>query len=46
MLMEFMDKHCMLENQKNKQDTRTRSVEAEKNPLSAYDFLYLPIDFE
>lgn len=37
--MEFLDKHCMEEN--------LRSKEEEEHPIhSAYDFLYLPIDFK
>ncbi|XP_071933334.1 uncharacterized protein [Coffea arabica] len=43
MLVEFMDKHCVLENRKTEQGIT--SIEAEQEPLSAYDFLYLPIDF-
>ncbi|KAL3515108.1 hypothetical protein ACH5RR_022010 [Cinchona calisaya] len=46
MLVEFMDKHCMLENQKTKLQQGVESAElAQENPLSAYDFVYLPIDF-
>ncbi|CAH2073606.1 unnamed protein product [Thlaspi arvense] len=36
MMMEFLDEHCAEENSKEKD---------EENPISAYDFLYLPMDF-
>ncbi|XP_050234871.2 protein MEI2-like 6 [Mercurialis annua] len=40
LLMEFLDNHCMLENEKaNKLQNNDRI-------LSAFDFLYLPMDFE
>ncbi|EEF49477.1 hypothetical protein RCOM_1449530 [Ricinus communis] len=38
LLMEFLDYHCMLENEKAK--------ESHNNETSAFDFLYLPMDFE
>ncbi|KAJ9189672.1 hypothetical protein P3X46_000937 [Hevea brasiliensis] len=41
LLMEFLDKHCMLENQKAK----LQKSDCEETILSAFDFLYLPMDF-
>lgn len=38
MLMNFLDDHCMEENRK--------AVLKEESFLSAFDFLYLPIDFK
>ncbi|KAL5855924.1 hypothetical protein ACOSQ4_005726 [Xanthoceras sorbifolium] len=43
MLMDFLDDHCMVENQKAKQ---LQNGEAESIIVSAFDFLYLPMDFE
>ncbi|KAJ6693227.1 hypothetical protein OIU85_004031 [Salix viminalis] len=43
MLMEFLDRHCMMENDKAKHQDPGSSKEA---IVSAFDFLYLPIDFE
>lgn len=40
MLVEFLDDHCMLENKKVKDDNSE-----EPNIVSAFDFVYLPIDF-
>ncbi|XP_047320758.1 protein MEI2-like 1 [Impatiens glandulifera] len=37
MLLKFIDEHCMFENQKSKEEGETNR--------SAYDFMYLPIDF-
>ncbi|KAF9670484.1 hypothetical protein SADUNF_Sadunf13G0073900 [Salix dunnii] len=42
MLMEFLDRHCMMENEKAKLQDPGSSKEA---IVSAFDFLYLPIDF-
>ncbi|GLT72788.1 hypothetical protein SLA2020_446920 [Shorea laevis] len=40
MLVEFLDNHCMLENQKAKTHDNL-----EEHIVSAFDFVYLPIDF-
>ncbi|TMW85643.1 hypothetical protein EJD97_022769 [Solanum chilense] len=40
MLMQFLDEHCYLENQK------TRDSNGENIHVFAYDFLYLPMDFK
>jgi hypothetical protein len=39
MLVEFLDDHCMLENNKLK------TKNSEEHVVSAFDFVYLPIDF-
>lgn len=39
--MEFLDKHCMVENQK----AMLRKSDCEETFVSAFDFLYLPMDF-
>ncbi|XP_059437590.1 protein terminal ear1 homolog [Corylus avellana] len=39
MLVEFLDDHCMLENQK------LNTKNSEEHVVSAFDFVYLPIDF-
>ncbi|XP_021611351.1 protein terminal ear1 homolog isoform X1 [Manihot esculenta] len=41
LLMEFLDKHCMVENQK----AMLRKSDCEETFVSAFDFLYLPMDF-
>ncbi|KAI3499151.1 hypothetical protein L1887_34944 [Cichorium endivia] len=41
LMIQTLDNHCKLENKKIKND----SID-EKNVFSAYDFLYLPIDFK
>ncbi|TXG64622.1 hypothetical protein EZV62_011616 [Acer yangbiense] len=49
MLMDFLDDHCNLENQKAKQlIIQIHNVDAEAEPIivSAFDFLYLPMDFK
>ncbi|XP_015158256.1 protein terminal ear1 homolog [Solanum tuberosum] len=40
MLMQFLDEHCLLENQK------ARDSNGENIHIFAYDFLYLPMDFK
>ncbi|KAK3217958.1 hypothetical protein Dsin_011928 [Dipteronia sinensis] len=48
MLMDFLDDHCNLENQKAKQlIIQIHNVDAETKPIfvSAFNFLYLPTDF-
>ncbi|CAK7340163.1 unnamed protein product [Dovyalis caffra] len=42
MLMEFLDSHCMMENEKAKLQN---SDSTKETLVSAFDFLYLPIDF-
>ncbi|XP_011010958.1 PREDICTED: protein terminal ear1-like [Populus euphratica] len=44
MLMEFLDRHCKMENEKAKKHQNSDS--AREAIVSAFDFLYLPIDFE
>ncbi|KAJ4716596.1 protein terminal ear1-like [Melia azedarach] len=44
MLMNFLDDHCMVENRK--QEVQDSGASQEKPAVSAYDFLYLPIDFK
>ncbi|KAK2665415.1 hypothetical protein Ddye_003989 [Dipteronia dyeriana] len=49
MLMDFLDDHCNLENQKAKQlIIQIHNIDAEAEPIfvSAFDFLYLPMDFK
>ncbi|KAK0581502.1 hypothetical protein LWI29_014560 [Acer saccharum] len=48
MLMDFLDDHCKLENQKAKQLIQIHNGDAEAEPIivSAFDFLYLPMDFK
>lgn len=41
MLKEFLDQHCMLINR----EAMSNANNEEEPSLSAYDFLYLPIDF-
>lgn len=42
MLIDFLDRHCMTANK----EADSRNVDADEEPsLSAFDFLYLPIDF-
>ncbi|RZC66533.1 hypothetical protein C5167_010223 [Papaver somniferum] len=43
MLIEFLDKHCQSENEKAKLSSTDK--ESLLTHLSAYDFVYLPIDF-
>ena len=49
MLMQFLDEHCMRENQKLKLENDSEEEDdhdhEEQRIISAYDFLYLPIDF-
>lgn len=44
MLMEFLDEHCAKENQKLGLDI-SENADEEERIVSAFDFLYLPIDF-
>ncbi|KAK3195397.1 hypothetical protein Dsin_026707 [Dipteronia sinensis] len=48
MLMDFLDDHCKFENQKAKQLIQIQNGDAEAEPIivSAFDFLYLPMDFK
>lgn len=39
MLVEFLDDHCMVENQK------VKTEKSEEQIVSAFDFVYLPMDF-
>ncbi|KAH7835052.1 hypothetical protein Vadar_022427 [Vaccinium darrowii] len=41
LLLRFLDEHCLLENRKR----NTNSEEDDDCTVSAYDFMYLPIDF-
>ncbi|KAJ7001327.1 hypothetical protein NC653_011682 [Populus alba x Populus x berolinensis] len=42
MLTEFLDSHCMMENEKAKLQN---SDSTKETIVSAFDFLYLPVDF-
>ncbi|KAI9180634.1 hypothetical protein LWI28_006839 [Acer negundo] len=48
MLMDFLDEHCKFENQKAKQLIQIHNGDTEAEPIivSAFDFLYLPMDFK
>ncbi|KAF3435775.1 hypothetical protein FNV43_RR22867 [Rhamnella rubrinervis] len=47
MLMNFLDQHCMMENGKVAgQKTDAGDHQGRQNQLSAFDFLYLPMDFK
>ncbi|XP_061340566.1 uncharacterized protein LOC133287032 [Gastrolobium bilobum] len=43
MLVEFLDNHCMLENQRDKE---AEKEDGEQHNILAFDFVYLPIDFK
>ena len=45
MLLQFLDEHCMKENQKLGLEN-SEEADQEERIVSAFDFLYLPIDFE
>lgn len=45
MLLQFLDEHCMKENQKLGLEN-SEEADEEDRIVSAFDFLYLPIDFE
>lgn len=47
MLIDFLDNHCMMENQKSGiQSCNEDDEESKEAIVSAFDFLYLPIDFK
>ncbi|XP_034681836.1 protein terminal ear1 homolog [Vitis riparia] len=45
MLLQFLDEHCMKENQKLGLEN-SEEADQEERIVSAFDFLYLPIDFD